>query len=81
MIREMKLTSIEGRYYLFPVPVIKERKYLISCSSKDEAVLISEAILTQKIKHPDLISEDFIFLTYHSDKRTKIFYLNPRIKL
>lgn len=81
MDRKMNLTCIDGRFYLFPVPVLKERKYLISCSSKDEADLISEAIICKKVQHPDLITEDFIFLTYHTDKRTKIFYLNPKIEL
>lgn len=76
--REMRTTKIEGRIYLFPVPVVKERKYLISCTSMEEAEKLAKAIQEEKVTHPDLISEDFIFLTFHSDKQTKIFVLNPR---
>ena len=77
MKREMKVATLDGKVYLFPIPVVKDRKYLIACSSEEEARLISLAIQKGRVVHPDLISEDFIFLTYHTDKRTKIFYLNP----
>lgn len=75
--RELRMTKIEGRIYLFPVPVVKERKYLIFCSSESEAEKIAVAVKTEKLTHPDLISEDFLFLTLHTDKRTKIFVLSP----
>ena len=79
--RELRLTEIEGRTYLFPVPVVKERKYLIFCSNKEEAQIIAEAVNSKKISHPDLISEHFIFLTLHTDKQTKIFVLAPGLDL
>lgn len=75
--RELKQGKIEGKIYLFPVPVMKDRKYLIYCSTEAEATRIHEAIKSKKITHPDLISEFFIFLTYHTDKQTKIFVINP----
>ncbi|WPU66594.1 hypothetical protein [Peredibacter starrii] len=75
--RELRQGKIEGKIYLFPVPVEKNRKYLIFCSTEAEAVKIEEAVRTGKVTHPDLISDDFIFLTYHSDKQTKIFVMNP----
>lgn len=78
--RELKSTTIEGRVYLFPVPVVPERKYLIFCSSLAEAEMISSAVKANELTHPDLLSEHFIFLTYHSDKQTKIFVLNPERK-
>jgi len=78
--REMKSTVINGRIYLFPVPVIKGRKYLISCSTELEAEKISLAIKTKKIVHPDLVSENFLFLTHHTDNETKIYVLNPKIE-
>lgn len=74
--RELKTTKIDGKIYLFPVPVMKERKYLIHCSTELEAEAIIEAVKTRKVDHPDLISEYFIFLTYHTDKQTKIFIFN-----
>jgi hypothetical protein len=75
--REFQSTKIDGRIYLFPVPVSKERKYLIFCSSDDEASFILRVIREKKVTHPDLVSGDFIFLTYHSDKQTKIYVINP----
>lgn len=78
--REMRDTKIEGRIYLFPVPVVKDRKYLIFCSSEAEAEQIAQDIKSEKVTHPDLISEDFIHLTLHTDKQTKIFVRNPTPK-
>ncbi|WP_408095590.1 hypothetical protein ACJVC5_11160 [Peredibacter sp. HCB2-198] len=75
--RELRQGKIDGKIYLFPVPVEKHRKYLVYCSTEAEAMKISELVRTGKVTHPDLISEDFIFLTYHTDKQTKIFVLNP----
>jgi hypothetical protein len=72
-VRDLKTTKIEGRIYLFPIPVIKDRKYLVLCTTESEAQLIAEEVKSGKLQHPDLISEDFVFLTFHSDKQTKIF--------
>ena len=77
--RELKKTKIEGKFYLFPVPVIKERKYLIFCSTDQEAELVIQSVRSGEITHPDLISPYFIFLTLHTDKETKIFV--PKIKV
>lgn len=73
MKRELRTTKIEGRIYLFPVPVVKDRKYLIFCSNQVEADWLISAIQQEKITHPDLISEDFVFFSFHTDKQTKIF--------
>ena len=74
--RELKATRIEGRIYLFPIPVQKDRKYLILCRDEAEAEKIALEVRSQKLQHPDLISKDFVFLTFHSDKQTKIFVVN-----
>jgi hypothetical protein len=76
--RELRLTKIENRIYLFPVPVIKERKYLIYCSSDQEAQMIAAGVAQGKLTHPDLLSEDFLHLTLHTDKQTKIFVPSPK---
>ncbi len=76
--RELKKTKIEGKIYLFPVPVIKERKYLIFCSTDQEAEQVIHCVRSGEVTHPDLISPYFIFLTLHTDKETKIFV--PKIK-
>jgi hypothetical protein len=71
--RELRVSEIEGRVYLFPVPVLKERKYLIACSSTTEARKIAEGVAKGLLTHPDLISDHFKHLTLHTDKQTKIF--------
>lgn len=77
MKRELRVTTINGKVYLFPVPVVKERKYLILCPSPEVALKIAAAVAADKISHPDLVSDDFLYLTVHSDQQTKIFTLNP----
>lgn len=81
MMREMRQTKINGIIYLFPVPVVKDRKFLILCASELEAQKVATAIHEGKLVHPDLISEDFLFITFHTDNRTKIFSLNPKVTL
>ena len=71
--RELRLTKIDDRIYLFPVPVVKDRKYLILCSSTEDGERIIDDVRLNKLTHPDLISEDFVFLTFHTDRQTKIF--------
>lgn len=73
MRRELKLTTINGQVYLFPVPVVSERKYLILCASEAEAGRVSAAVREGQMTHPDLVSDDFLYLTLHTDKRTKIY--------
>ncbi len=77
MLREFRVTTIDSKIYIFPVPVIKERKYLILCSSLEEAQLLMQLIQSEKLQHPDLVSPDFIFLTTHTDGQTRIFIPNP----
>lgn len=79
--RELRKTKIEEKIYLFPVPVISGRKYLIFCSSDLEAEQVIDAVRFGKVTHPDLISPNFILLTLHTDKETKIFVpkINVRI--
>jgi hypothetical protein len=81
MKRELRVTNINGKVYLFPVPVVKERKYLILCPSEEVALKIAVAVQAGSISHPDLVTEDFLYLTLHNDRRTKIFTLNPIIKM
>lgn len=77
--RELRQGMIDGKIYLFPVPVEKNRKYLIYCSHEVEALKITELVKEGRVTHPDLLSSDFIFLTFHTDKQTKIFVLNPAL--
>lgn len=77
--RELRVTNINGKVYLFPVPVVKERKYLILCTSEEDARKLAGEVQEGTRRHPDLITDDFVFLTFHSDKQTKIFTLNPTL--
>lgn len=79
--RELRVTTIEKRIYLFPVPVVKDRKYLIACKDMAEAEAIMRDVREGTVTHPDLISGHFIFLTYHTDKTTKIFVHKPTGKV
>lgn len=79
--RELRITTINGKVYLFPIPVVKERKYLVLCASEEVATRIAGKVQKGDLAHPDLITEDFTFLTLHNDKQTKIFTLNPDLKI
>ncbi len=73
--REFKITTILGNIYIYPFPVIKDSKYLVSCDSLQEAHELIENISNKKIKHPDDKGANIIFISLHSDQRTKIFKL------
>ena len=77
--RELKRTNINGKTYLYPVPVKKEKKYLVYCTSEEEARLIVLGVQEGKLPHPDLMIEPFIFLSLHSDQQTKIFGLKASL--
>jgi len=70
--RELKLTVIQEVPYLYPIPVIKEKKYLVRCDSLTRAHELMRKISTLEIPHPDEESEDFQFVALHSDQRTKV---------
>jgi len=72
-VRELKVTTIQGMICLYPVPVIKEQKYLIRCDSLLDANKLIEEIATQKISHPDQTSNHFQDIGLHTDQQTKIF--------
>ncbi len=78
MLRELRQTKINEKIYLFPVPVIKERKYLILCEDEAEAMEIINGVAHKRYQHPDLVSEDFIQITLHTDGSTRIIARNPK---
>jgi hypothetical protein len=80
MQRELRITKINQKIYLFPVPVIKERKYLILCESESQAQQIIQKVGDKTLQHPDLISDDFLYLTLHSDGVTKIYTPKAELK-
>ena len=70
--RELKLTVIQEVPYLYPIPVIKEKKYLVRCESITRAHELMRKIAALEVAHPDLESTSFRFVTLHSDQRTKV---------
>ena len=70
--RELKLTVIQEVPYLYPIPVIKEKKYLVRCESIIRAHELMRKIAALEIAHPDLESSSFRFVALHSDQRTKV---------
>lgn len=70
--RDFKKVEIDGEIYLYPVPVIKNNKYLILCGSESDADQMLTALSQKKITHPDEGSNDFTTLRFHTDGRTPI---------
>jgi hypothetical protein len=70
--RELKLTVIQEVPYLYPIPVMKEKKYLVRCDSITRAHELMRKIASLEVAHPDLESTDFQFVAFHSDQRTKV---------
>jgi hypothetical protein len=70
--RELKLTVIQDVPYLYPIPVMKEKKYLVRCKSIARAHELMRKIAALEVAHPDLESADFQFAALHSDQRTKV---------
>ncbi len=71
--RDFKKVEIHGEIYLYPVPVIKNNKYLIHCGSEIKADLIITAVSQKKIPHPDENNHSFVTKGYHTDGKTPIF--------
>lgn len=72
MIREFKITTINGCIYLYPVPVMKEKKYLIRCESVEQAHVLMQEMANQKIPHPDKQNDKFKVIGLHTDQQTQI---------
>ena len=71
--RELKITTIKDVVYLYPVPVLKENKYLVRCESMQKAHELIDDISKGKTSHPDNPNEHFKVIALHTDQQTKIF--------
>jgi hypothetical protein len=80
VMRELRQTKIEGQIFLYPYPVEKNNKYLILCLTMDESKRVIDDVKNNKLTHPDISSEDFIFIQYHSDQHTKIYSCSSKPK-
>jgi hypothetical protein len=73
MSREFKTTQIDNHYYLYPIPVIKNQKYLIQCSDYNQSIELIRLIHNKEIIHPDNSLSQFIRLGTHTDNKTPIY--------
>lgn len=74
--REHKLTTINDRIFLYPVPVIKEKKYLIEIENEMHAVVFNALIQSQVIRDPLEQEVNYQKIEQHSDGKTWIYKLN-----
>ncbi len=73
--RKFSLIEKTNEIYLYPTPVVQNKKYLISCANQHEAQRIKELIDSHTVKHPDSDMSDFIVEKIHTDGRTQILKL------
>ena len=76
--RDFKKTILNHEIYLYPVPVIKNLKYLIRCSDIAQLEIIKKLIQQKVICHPDDLktrSTYFDHVGTHSDKKTPVLEL------
>jgi hypothetical protein len=73
--RELKITKVQETIYLYPVPVIKENKYLIQCDSIEEAKDLISSVESGLVAHPDQAGPTYRCLSLHSDQQTRILKL------
>ena len=71
--RDFKKVEIGGEIYLYPVPVIKNNKYLIHCGTETDADQIHSDLMQKRITHPDEGHQDFFMARHHTDGKTPIF--------
>lgn len=72
MKRSFKKIETEGKVYLYPIPVIKDHKYLILCDTEEGAEKILNLINTSAITHPDESGNNFVIIGHHTDGKTAI---------
>lgn len=70
--REFKTTQIGELYYLYPIPVIKNQKYLILCSGINQSIELMKLIKNAEIQHPDNNLDYFEQVGTHTDNRTPV---------
>lgn len=74
--RELKITTIQGFVFLYPIPVLRDNKYLIRCESEEKANELIDEVSNRLISHPDLHDHDFKVVGIHTDQQTEIIERN-----
>jgi hypothetical protein len=69
------MVSIKDQIYIYPFPVIKDKKYLIHMESKEIAELFTVQVSSGEIDSPDGKIDSLPEIGIHSDGKTKIYKL------
>jgi hypothetical protein len=71
-----KMTPSNESFFLYPWPVIKEKKYLIQVPNEKVAAFLIYAIEKHWLPSPDDQTEWLVSLGLHQDQRTVIYQIN-----
>ncbi len=77
---QFKKVSIKDQTYLYPLPILRENKYLLQIESEWSDFLIF-CLEKRLIDSPDLKSELYQNSRIHEDGRTPIIIINPNHKI
>ena len=70
--REFKIVETDGMFYFYPIPVIKEHKYLVEAKTLHQANELILKINSGEIPHPDQSQIHWVNIGFHKDGRTSI---------
>ena len=67
------MVRVRDRIFIYPVPVIKNKKYLIEVSSEIQAQQIIKDLENGSVKSPDENLDHLEEIGLHTDQQTKIY--------
>jgi hypothetical protein len=67
------MVRVRDRIFIYPVPVIKNKKYLIEVSSENLAQQMIKDLENGSVKSPDENMENLEEIGLHTDQQTKIY--------
>lgn len=73
--KEFRRVEVQGKTYLYPFPIIKEKKYLIEVDPTIVESIIS-AIVNNVIESPDAFPDYMVEQGIHNDGKTIIYSLD-----
>jgi len=84
MKKQYKLTNTKEGYYLYPIPVDNNNKYLIYFKLQWEAEVFLSLLEHSLVSNPTISQDKYNYLKLHRDGKTKVYqvnFLNPMIEL
>ncbi len=79
-----KISILNNIHYLYPYPVVKNKKYLVKASNSNQAMFIIKLFESSILASPIERQEYYFEPSLHTDEQTKIFSIridNIEIKL